>query len=79
MRSAYESYIIGTPLIGDQKFLTMTTHIITQAPNYIATAAAMGYAANVAPTIAEYFQSSAFAALLTKTVQHAITPPAAGQ
>lgn len=76
MRSAYESYVIGTPLIGNQNFLTLTTHVITQAPNYTATAAEMGYAANVTPTAPEYFQSAAFAALLTKTVQHAIAPPA---
>ena len=79
MRSAYESYIIGTPLIGDQNFSTLTTHIITQAPNYTATAAEMGYVANVTSTIPDYFQSPAFAALLTKTVQHAITPQAAAQ
>ena len=77
MRSAYESYVIATPLIGNQNFLTLTTHVIMQAPNYTATAAEMGYAANVTPTVPEYFQSAAFAALLTKTVQHAVAPSGA--
>lgn len=74
MRSAYESYIVGTPLISDQNFLTLTNHILTQAPNFTATAADMGYAGSAVTTIPEYFQSAAFAALLTRTVQHAIPP-----
>ena len=60
MRSAYESYMIGTPLIGNQNFLTLTTHVIMQAPNYTATAEEMGYAANVTPTGPECFQSAAY-------------------
>ena len=79
MRSAYESYVIATPLIGDQSFVTLTAHVIQQAPNYTATPAELGYVANATPQVPEYFQSAAFAALLTKTVQHAITPTAATQ
>ena len=77
MRSAYESYVVSTPLVGAQTFLTLTTHIIAQAPNFTATAADMGYTALVTSTIPEYFQSPAFAALLTRTVQHAIAPASA--
>ena len=54
MCSAYESYVIATPLIGNQNFLTLTTHVIMEAPNYTATAAEMGYAANVTQTMPEY-------------------------
>lgn len=79
MRSAYESYVIATLLIGVQSFATLTTHVIQQAPNYTATPAELGYAANVMPPVPEYFQSAAFAALLTKTVQHAVAPGAATQ
>lgn len=77
MRSAYESYLVSTPLVGAQTFLTLTTHIIAQAPNFTATAADMGYTALVTSTIPEYFQSPAFATLLTRTVQHAIAPASA--
>ena len=79
MRSAYESYIVGTPLVGDQTFLTLTAHTITQAPNFTATAAEMGYAALATPTVSDYFQSVAFAALLTRTVQHAMSPASGTQ
>ena len=79
MRSAYESYVIATPLIGAQSFATLTAHVIQQAPNYTATPAELGYAANVMPPMPEYFQSAAFAALLTKTVQQAVAPVAATQ
>ena len=72
MRSAYESYVLCTPLVGAQ---TLTTQIIAQASNSTATAADTGYAALVTSTIPEYFQSPA--ALLTRTVQHAIAPASA--
>ena len=79
MRSAYESYIAGTPLVGDQTFLTLPAHTITQAPNFTATEAEMGYAALATPTVSDYFQSVAFAALLTRTVQHAMAPASGTQ
>ena len=77
MRAAYESYLISTPLIGEQTFAALTTHIAQQAPNFTTTAADMGYAASTiaAITAPDYFQSPAFAALLTRTVQQALSPP----
>jgi hypothetical protein len=76
MRAAYESYFISTPLIGDQNFSALTTHIATQAPNFTTTATDMGYAASItsAGIAPDYLQSSAFTALLTRTVQQALTP-----
>lgn len=76
MRAAYESYLVSTPLIRDQSFAALTTHIVTQAPNFTTTAAEMGYTAQMAGSVAgaDYFQSPAFAALLTRTVQKALTP-----
>lgn len=32
MRSVYELYVIATPLIGNQNFLTLTTHVIMHLP-----------------------------------------------
>ena len=76
MRAAYESYLISTPLIKNQSFASLTTHIVTQAPNFSTTAAELGYTANMVPaaTGSDYFQSPAFAALLTRTVQQVLTP-----
>ena len=39
----------------------------------------MGYAALATPTVPDYFQSVAFAALLTRTVQHAMAPASGTQ
>ena len=79
MRSAYESFTVSTPLVGNQTFLTLTTHILTQAPNFTATATEMGYTALATPTVPDYLQSPAFAALFTRTVQHAMAPAPATQ
>ena len=77
MRAAYESYLISTPLIGEQTFAALTTHIAQQAPNFTTTAADMGYAASTIASITapDYFQSPAFAALLTRTIQQALSTP----
>ena len=77
IRAAYDSYLVGTPLVGEQTFATLTEHIIMQAPNFTATAAELGYSASSAALTqsADYFQSPAFAALLTRTVQQAVSAP----
>lgn len=73
MRAAYDTYLVSTPLVGDQTFTTLTAHIIMQAPNFTATASQLGYSASAQQT--DFFQSPAFAALLTRTVQQAIDAP----
>ena len=73
IRAAYDTYLVSTPLVGDQTFSTMTAHILTQAPNFTATAAELGYAASTQQS--DFFHSPAFAALLTRTVQQAMEAP----
>ena len=73
IRAAYDTYLVSTPLVGAQTFVTLTAHIITQAPNFTATASEFGYAANAQQS--DFLQSPAFAALLTRTVQQAIDAP----
>lgn len=74
IRAAYDTYLVGTPLVGNQTFSTLTAHIIALAPNFTATAAELGYSASVSPTLLQpdLLQSPAFAALLTSTVQQAM-------
>ena len=74
IRAAYDSYLVGTPLVGNQTFSTLTAHIVAQAPNFSATAAELGYSASVSTTLLQpdLLQSPAFAALLTRTVQQAM-------
>lgn len=59
--------------MGDQTFTTLTAHIIKQAPNFTVTASELGYSASAQQS--DFFQSPAFAALLTRTVQQAIDAP----
>ena len=71
--AAYDTYLVSTPLVGNQTFNAMTAHIITQAPNFTATASELGYAASTQQS--DFFHSPAFAALLTRTVQQAMEAP----
>ena len=75
MRAAYDTYFVSTPLVANQTFSMMTAHILTQAPNFTATAAELGYA--VSTQQSDFFHSPAFAALLTRTVQQAMEAPTA--
>lgn len=77
---AIDSYLVTHPLVGQQLYRELTTHVLQQAPNFTPTAASMGYAATAsAPTNAQtepssiptLLQSSAFAALLTAAIKQA--------
>ena len=74
IRAAYDTYLVSTPLVSNQTFSTLIAHIVAQAPNFTATAAELGYSASASATATplDLFQSPAFAALLTRTVQQAI-------
>jgi hypothetical protein len=78
IRAAIDSYLIVHPLIADQVFTTLAEHVLQQAPNFAPTAGTMGYTANVSATtsspvdMSTIFESPAFAALITRTVQAAL-------
>ena len=77
IRAAYDTYLVSTPLVGNQTFSTLTAHIVAQAPNFTAMAAELGYSASASATAtpSDILQSPAFAALLTRTVQQAMGAP----
>ena len=80
---AIESYLVTHPLVGNQIYRDLTTHVLQQAPNFAPTAASMGYAATtIVPTdvpightsVTELLHSPAFAAIITAAVQKAAAP-----
>ena len=80
---AIESYLVTHPLVGNQIYRELTTHVLQQAPNFAPTAASMGYAATtIVPTdvpmgatsVTELLHSPAFAAIITAAVQKAAAP-----
>lgn len=46
VQHAIDSYLVTTPLVSEQTFVTLTTHVVEQAPNFTPTTASMGYSAN---------------------------------
>ena len=66
IRASDDTYMVSTPLVANQTFSTMTAHILTQAPNFTATAVELGYAASSQES--DFLHSPAFATLLTRTV-----------
>ena len=80
VQHAIDSYLVAHPLIGDQTFLALTTHVLQQAPNFAPTVASMGYSASTttdSPQIPSesFLASSAFVALITAAVRAAQPPP----
>ena len=80
---AIESYLVAHPLVGQQIYRELTVHVLQQAPNFMPTAASMGYTASTtAPadslsgpsSVAELLHSPAFAAIITAAVQKAAAP-----
>ena len=80
---AIESYLVTHPLVGNQQYRELTTHVLQQAPNFAPTAASMGYAATTIVTtdvpteptsVTELLHSPAFAAIITAAVQKAAAP-----
>ena len=83
IHQAIDSYLVTHPLVEQQIFQDMTTHVLRQAPNFSPTAASMGYTAAThalpetysnTPSLAAIVESPAFAALITAAVQHALPP-----
>lgn len=80
VQHAIDSYLVATPLVSEQTFVTLTTHVVQQAPNFTPTTASMGYSANtvmeqVYPSTDSLLSSPAFAALITSAVQAAHPAP----
>ena len=74
IQHAIESYLVATRLVSEQTFLTLTTHVVEQAPNFMPTTASMGYSAYTAkeqlhPTTDSFLASPAFAALITSAIK----------
>ena len=46
VQHAIDSYLVAHLLVGDQTFLSLTTHVLQQAPNFALTVTSMGYSAN---------------------------------
>ena len=42
VQHAIGSYLVATPLVSEQTFVTLTTHVVQQAPNFTPTTASMG-------------------------------------
>lgn len=80
---AIESYLVAHPLIGQQVYRDLTTHVLKQAPNFTPTVASTGYAASTTasadslinpPSLAELLYSPGFAAIITAAVKKAAAP-----
>ena len=83
IQHAIDTYLVAHPLVGEQTFLALTTHVVEQAPNFAPTIASMGYAANSMSVTHDHLPSDpsltilsppAFSALLTAAVKAAHTP-----
>jgi hypothetical protein len=79
VQHAIDSYLVAHPLVGDQTFITLTTHVLQQAPNFAPTVASMGYSASTtidSPHIQSeaFLASPAFVALITAAVRAAQPP-----
>lgn len=80
VQHAIDSYLVAHPLVGDQTFVALTTHVLQQAPNFAPTVASMGYSASTttdSPHIPSesFLASPAFVALITAAVRAAQPPP----
>lgn len=78
IHQAIESYLVTHPLVEQQLYRDMTTHVLQQAPNFTPTAASMGYAATAilgkasdTMSVTSLLESPAFAALITTAIKHA--------
>ena len=71
---AINSYLVSVPAIAQQTFDALTTYVVQQTPNFIPTAASMGYTATATAVTTEdaILASPAFAALLQRAIQLAL-------
>ena len=80
VQHAIDSYLVANPLVGEQTFLALTTHVLQQAPNFAPTIASLGYSANAATDHhirppESFLSSPAFVAMITSAVKAAQPAP----
>ena len=68
-----DTYLVAHPLVGEQTFLALTTHVVEQAPNFAPKIASMGYAANSMSVTHDHLPSDPSLIILSSPVQPSST------